>query len=462
MMPFARRAAVVAAVAVGASIPSVAAAQAVPPPTDEGAAPPEAQTPTAQAPPASAPPQSRAASLYGNPQAPNGTIGGGNATESSSHPIAGDEEDSFDITNRGPAGGGVAHGSESGPIFAGGSGGGGVFVAGETPDTHTVRRGDTLWGICDAYFKNPYEWPRLWSYNAQIRNPNWIYPGDEVRLKSGGGTDAGAARAAPGAFDSNQMTLVDRRRQVPNDTVFLRDQGWVRDESDDVWGEVTGSPEDTMFLSNLNQIYLTLRKGRDVRVGQELTIFHTRTTAAAGAIVQILGTARINEYSAEDHIARAQIVETLDVIERGAKVGPLTRSFAVVPPRRNDVDLQAHVLASVHPNEFFGQNQVVFLDRGEAGGLKPGNRLFVVRHGDAWRQTLVTADSGFRISADDERPMPPMERTPGSRKDDDRYPDEIVAELRVLAVKKDSAVCLVTQARREIELRDLVVARRGY
>ena len=58
--------------------------------------------------------------------------------------------------------------------------------------------------------------------------------------------------------------------------------------------------------------------------------------------------------------------------------------------------------------------------------------------------------------------MPPMENTPGARHEQDKYPDEVVAELRVLAVKKDSAACLVTQARHEIEVHDLAVARKGY
>jgi len=134
----------------------------------------------------------------------------------------------------------------------------------------------------------------------------------------------------------------------------------------------------------------------------------------------------------------------------------------VVAPVRNDTDLQAHVLASLHPNILFGQNQVIFIDKGEKAGLKAGNRLFIVRRGDAWRRSLVTPGAGYRVSADDERPMPPMEATPGARREEEKYPDEVVAELRVLAVKKESAVCLVTQARLEIEVNDLAVARKGY
>jgi nucleoid-associated protein YgaU len=51
------------------------------------------------------------------------------------------------------------------------------------PPLHTVKKGDTLWDICDTYFANPWQWPRVWSYNPDILNPHWIYPGEVVRLK---------------------------------------------------------------------------------------------------------------------------------------------------------------------------------------------------------------------------------------------------------------------------------------
>jgi hypothetical protein len=184
--------------------------------------------------------------------------------------------------------------------------------------------------------------------------------------------------------------------------------------------------------------------------------------SAAGTIVQINGTVRVDQWNAQDRIARAKVIESLTPIERGAKVGPLARRFEVVPPRRNDSEVQAHVLASIYPNAFWGQNQLVFIDKGEDAGLKPGNRLFIIRRGDAWRRTLVTPTASYRVSADDEKPMPPMEKTPGARQDEQNYPDEVVGELRVVALRKDTATCLVTQARQEIEHNDLAVARKGY
>jgi hypothetical protein len=395
---------------------------------------------------------------FGNPEQANGTIGGGNATESSSHPIKGEEQDSFDF-GKSESGEPIAHGSGNGPVF---TAPGRITSAAPPPSTHVVRRGDTLWSICDHYFNNPYQWPRVWSYNPQIKNPNWIYPGDELRLRTATAAGSPAPETKTGAGGVSKMSLIDRRRKVPHDTVFLRDQGWISDSSDEVWGDVSGAAEETMFLSDLNEVYLSLTSGHDVRVGQELTVFRARQTLAAGAIVQLLGTVRVDAWNPKERVARAQVIETLDTIERGAKVGPVERSFVVVAPLANESEVKARVLASLRPNELFGQNQIVFIDKGEAAGLQPGNRLVIRRRGDAWRHTLVTEGAGNRISTDDERPMPPMERTPGSGADDRKFPEEIVAELRVLTTRKDTAMCLVTQSRVEIEVDDVAYARKGY
>jgi hypothetical protein len=58
---------------------------------------------------------------------------------------------------------------------------------------------------------------------------------------------------------------------------------------------------------------------------------------------------------------------------------------------RNDVELWGHVAASLYPHVLYGQNQVVFIDKGQQEGLVPGNRLFVVTRGDEYRKTLIGA-----------------------------------------------------------------------
>jgi hypothetical protein len=379
-------------------------------------------------------------------------IGGGNTgSESASRPVTGDKEDTFDLGPK-TGGGGTAYGHSGGPIYLGGTG---SVTGGTVPDVHRVRKGDTLWGICDSYFQNPYQWPRIWSYNPQLQNPHWIYPGDQVRLRSGAVLPP--ANAPP---TNNNGSLVDRRRQVPLDTIFLRDTGYVEDEKVESWAEISGAPEDRMFLDDLDEVYLRLLGDHELKLGQELTIFRPSRAVGHGAVVQIQGTLRIDQLDKEHHLARAQIVESLDVVERGARVGPIGRRFDVVPPLRNDIDLKAEVLASVVPHNFYGQNQLVFLNKGSDAGLKPGNRLFIIRRGDSWRQSLTTETSAQRIKLESESPAE-IERLPRPS-NEGNFPEEVVAELRILATRQATSTALVTQARREIELGDVAVARKGY
>lgn len=47
---------------------------------------------------------------------------------------------------------------------------------------YTVRPGDTLWGLADRHYVNPYYWPHIWNRNETIANPDLIAEGQGLRL----------------------------------------------------------------------------------------------------------------------------------------------------------------------------------------------------------------------------------------------------------------------------------------
>jgi hypothetical protein len=324
-----------------------------------------------------------------------------------------------------------------------------------TPEAHTVRRGETLWEISSRYYNNPYQWPRVWSYNSQIQNPHWIYPGDRVRLRD------------PSGATGSRLGLLGGRKGVPAGTVFLRDYGWVDDRKEDTWGIVVGSPSDRMLLGDGDDIYVQLSNDHDVALGDQLTIFYPIRTVASenakGTLVSIRGTAKIERYNPKTKMARAKVVEALDAIERGAKIGPVGRKFDVVPPVKSDRDLDANILAAVYPYHFYGQNQVVFIDRGEKDGVRVGMRFFAVMRGDRWMQTTDTIGQTalLRPRVEDDRPAR-VDRIPTDLVDEDRLPDETYAELRVMRLRDHTAACLVVHAKHEIERNARLIARKGY
>jgi len=336
-----------------------------------------------------------------------------------------------------------------------GNANGGYVLDGQTtPELHTVRPGDTLWDLSGKYYKNPYGWPRLWAQNPQIQNPHWIYPGDQVRLR-----DAG--EAAPGS-----RLLLGAKRKVSPQTVFLRDLGWLDDKTDNVWGEVIGSPADKMMLSEGDDVYVKLGGDHEVAVGQKLTLFRPLVTsgdaAQKGQLVSIRGTVRIDRLNTETRMARGRVIESLDTIERGAKVGPVERSFVVVPPVSSDSDVEAKIVAALYPHAFYGQHQVVFIDKGEKEGVKVGMRFFGVRRGDRWRHTLRGAGkfATVRPVIEDDRPAKTENIAPPG--DEKLFPDETYAELRIVSIREHTATALVTASSHEVERGAYVIARKGF
>ena len=88
------------------------------------------------------------------------------------------------VVDEGPA--------DSGDTADYGGGDAGKKPAGDTgsnetsaPESYLVRPGDTLWNLSQRFLNNPWYWPRIWSYNQQLDNPNWIYPGSQIRFYPG-------------------------------------------------------------------------------------------------------------------------------------------------------------------------------------------------------------------------------------------------------------------------------------
>ena len=97
------------------------------------------------------------------------------------------------------------------------------FAPGAT--VHIIVPGETLWGLADITYNNPWLWPQLWNENRYITDSHWIYPGDIVKLRSG--ADAGPADNRDGVHEGSPGFLGaggigGQRRAAPDFRGVLR------------------------------------------------------------------------------------------------------------------------------------------------------------------------------------------------------------------------------------------------
>lgn len=315
--------------------------------------------------------------------------------------------------------------------------------AGPTPELHVVRSGDTLWGICSLYFGDPWQWPKIWSYNPQITNPHWIYPGDLVRL------------LPRGMFADQQQTNVAQNNESPEPiqdnlpapaartNVGIKQTAFVEKSDLDKSITVDGSVDEKELLSIGDSIYLSYPANNPPKVGQRYSVYKPDNTVKSdgkevGSYVRILGTVEVVSVK-QDKRARGVIVEANHEIERGAKIGPLVKQYQNVSPVPPKVDAQGTIVAMLTKDQLIGQGEIIFVDLGANSGVEVGNRMFVVRRGDA---------------------LPPMSKDTVGQ-DDRRFPARALGEVVIVEVGKNVSVALVTLAVQEMSMGDIVMMQKS-
>ncbi len=342
-------------------------------------------------------------------------------------------------------GGGAATGDAAGPAgyFIGGNANtnvipseeGDVLRAGPLPELHVVRTGDTLWDICTYYFNDPWQWPKIWSYNAQITNPHWIYPGDLVRLLPRG------VFANQGPVDKepekgNDAKPVDKVPPPSRKTeVGLKQVAFIEKKDLDKSITIDGAVDEKELLGEGDSVYLSYPSNEPPQVGQKYTIYKpSNAVKNLGSYVHILGELQVVSVKT-DKRARGIITQSNMEITRGAKVGPVVKQYKSVPPVAPTVDAQGSIVARLLGDQIIGEGEVVFIDQGAKEGLEVGNHMFVVRRGDA---------------------IPPQAKDMAGQ-DDRRFPARALGQIVIVEVGEKISVGLVTVSVQEIELGDTVM-----
>jgi hypothetical protein len=334
------------------------------------------------------------------------------------------------------------------------------------PDTYTVRSGDTLWDLSGRFLNNPWYWPKIWSYNPEISNPHWIYPGNVLRfypsadeaptrvelaqedlpepvreLEDLSRADLGGAASAE-EQDAVAVSGPYRIGFVPRASKYARRDTFVTPRELAESGAIRAAFEEKIMLSSEDRAYARFERATAVKPGEtyvvyktERAIYHPVTKELFGYQSSVLGSAKV--VSVDDKAATVVIAQSYEPIERGAMLGPWTeRPYRPVARRANRRALDARIIATqADVITLVGEHHVVFVDKGEVDGIEEGNLLTVVRSGDLY------------------------DRDPYATPWDPSLPKEDVGHLLVIDVKERASAALVTKSLMELLVGDRVEMR---
>ena len=292
-------------------------------------------------------------------------------------------------------------------------------LAPDAPASHTVRPGDTLWGLSQLFLKSPWRWAELWGMNLeQVRDPHRLYPGQVLVLSKGPdratlkvAPPPATAQAMPAAAAGAQaapvtVKLLPRVRSGPVDDVAIASvpahliapfiaQATVL-EAGEVEGaaRIVASIDGRALMTTGDVAYVRgdLQGRRNFQLVREpRALRDPATREVLGYEARLVGHAEA--LGTEDLALPAQgkpLPSPARVLLRQARleIGPgdrLTQAsaaeFAPFAPRAPAQPVQGQVIGLYGEGLTAAQHQIVSLNRGSRDGLERGHVLALWRTG---------------------------------------------------------------------------------
>lgn len=270
-------------------------------------------------------------------------------------------------------------------------------AAAQTPEykDYTVQKGDTLWDISNKQLRDPFLWPKVWKENNEIKNPNRIYPNQRIKIPLYLLQKEITPEIKPAIRPVERPLIVKPKIEiekpvervlpsrppkkdylVPKDVLIA--SGYI-DDSDRGIGMITDSESgrtalvkgDLAYISTNNRVNVG-DKFYAVKVSEE--VLHPRTGRKLGYLIEVLGIVEV--VSTENSNPKIRIANSFSEVMTGS----ILREFrdlepALAPDNPRKPDVNGVIVATNRLRATNGNWDIVYLDKGRAGGLEIGDLL---------------------------------------------------------------------------------------
>jgi hypothetical protein len=273
------------------------------------------------------------------------------------------------------------------------------FTAQEEPRTYIIQKGDTLWGISKRFIEDPWYWPSLWAHNPYIRNPHFIYPGQEVRFHDG------RIEILPAAFPEPEVVEGAPKptpMPAPSESIVIKAIGlgpaaFVTDEELDAAGRLVDAVENRIMLATGDRVFVDMGRSGDARPGDRFSLVsvgkavsHPVSGHRVGYLVTRLGGLQITERHPQ--IVSAVITSAEKEVERGALLRPWEPQRREIALKQAVHSLEGVILGGGQGQLALAQFDYIYVDVGQEEGLEVGNILHLSRSRTASQFGLQSAD----------------------------------------------------------------------